>query len=315
LRWIQETFYGQRVRETTFPEAPLFIIGHWRTGTTFLHELLILDDRWAYPTTYQCLEPNHFLITEKLFTRLFAFLMPSHRPMDNMAAGWDRPQEDEFALCMLGQPSPYLSLAFPNHPPQDQDALDLEGLTPPALAAWKRTFVRFLKQLTLKTGKPLVLKSPTHTCRIKVLLQLFPQARFIHIVRDPYVLFSSTVHLWRSLAKAHGLQRPTFAGLEEQVFQTFLHMYRRLEEGRRLVDPARFYELRYEDLVRQPLEEMRKLYDRLGLGEFERVRPKLEKYLAGLANYQTNRYQLAPEVREKIRSRWGEVIRRYRYEE
>jgi hypothetical protein len=235
--------------------------------------------------------------------------------MDNMAAGWDRPQEDEFALCMLGQPSPYLSLAFPNHPPQDQDALDLEGLTPPALAAWKRTFVRFLKQLTLKTGKPLVLKSPTHTCRIKVLLQLFPQARFIHIVRDPYVLFSSTVHLWRSLAKAHGLQRPTFAGLEEQVFQTFLHMYRRLEEGRRLVDPARFYELRYEDLVRQPLEEMRKLYDRLGLGEFERVRPKLEKYLAGLANYQTNRYQLAPEVREKIRSRWGEVIRRYRYEE
>src|SRR6266542_5002696 len=128
LRFLQNVFWGSRVRRTPIDAAPLFIVGHWRTGTTLLHELLILDERHTYPTTYECLEPNHFLLTERFLPRLLPFLMPSRRPVDNMPAGWDRPQEDEFALCMLGQPSPYLTIAFPNRPPQDPEALDLDGL-------------------------------------------------------------------------------------------------------------------------------------------------------------------------------------------
>ena len=117
LRWVQDAWYGSRLDRVTMPHAPLFIIGHWRTGTTLLHELLILDERHTCPNTYQCLVPNHFVLSERLGKRCLRFLMPSRRPMDNMAAGWDRPQEDEFALCMLGQPSPYLTIAFPNRPP------------------------------------------------------------------------------------------------------------------------------------------------------------------------------------------------------
>src|SRR5262249_14329306 len=176
LHFVQEVCYGRRVKRTPLREAPLFIIGHWRTGTTLLHELLILDDRHTYPNTYECLEPNHFLLTEGFFRRYLRFLVPSRRPMDNMAAGWERPQEDEFALCMLGQPSPYLTIAFPNRPPQDPRYLDLEGLPPPALESWKKTFLRFLRQLTFKDSRRLVLKSPPHSCRIKVLLEMFPDA-------------------------------------------------------------------------------------------------------------------------------------------
>src|SRR5262249_24778559 len=94
LRLAQDVWYGRRLARVQLPEWPLFIIGHWRTGTTLLHEFLILDPRHNYPTTYECLEPNHFLLTEQLITRWMSFLTPSHRPMDNMAAGFDRPQED-----------------------------------------------------------------------------------------------------------------------------------------------------------------------------------------------------------------------------
>jgi hypothetical protein len=314
LRFIQNALYGTAVRKTPIRQAPLFIIGHWRTGTTLLHELLILDDRHAFPTTYECLAPNHFLLTEKVLTPVLGWMMPSRRPMDNMAAGFDRPQEDEFALCMLGQPSPYRTIAFPNHPPQDQDALDLQGLSPRRLLRWKRAFLRLLQQLTYKNGgRRLVLKSPTHTARIRVLLELFPDARFVHIVRDPYVVFPSTVNLWKTLYETHGLQKPTFWGLEEYVFDTFTRMYDRLEEDRQLVEPRRFYELRYEDLVRSPLEEVRKLYDQLELGEFERVRPRLEQFLASQSGYKTNRYRLEPGLRDEITRRWGNVIRRYGY--
>ena len=138
LRMVQEVLFRSRLRRTQLTQAPLFIIGHWRTGTTLLHELLILDERHSYPTTYECLEPNHFLLTERLFTRLLPFMVPSRRPMDNMAAGFDRPQEDEFALCMLGQPSPYLTIAFPNRPPQHQEYPDLEGVPRRARQAWWR---------------------------------------------------------------------------------------------------------------------------------------------------------------------------------
>jgi hypothetical protein len=134
------------------------------------------------------------------------------------------------------------------------------------------------------------------------------------MVRDPYVVFPSTVNLWKSLYRIHGLQRPTFAGLEEYVFNTYLHLYEKLEEGKRLVPASRFHELCYEDLVRDPVGEMRKLYDHLGLNGFEEhLRPRLERYLETIKGYETNRYQLTPEQRTEIGRRWGAIIRRYGY--
>jgi hypothetical protein len=315
LRLVQQAWYGRRVARTPIRLPPLFIIGHWRTGTTLLHEFLTLDERHSYPTTYECLEPNHFLLTERLVTRWLRFLMPSHRPMDNMAAGFTRPQEDEFALCMMGQPSPYLTIAFPNRPPQYQQYLDLEGISPRALGRWKRAFRRFLQAITFRNPRRLILKSPPHTCRIKVLREMFPGALFVHIVRDPYVVFPSTVNLWKSLYRTHGLQKPTFAGLEELVFTNFLRLYGKLEETRPLVEPGHFFELRYEDLIRDPVGQMRALYEHLGLGGFEAFRPRLEEYLASIAGYETNRYDLTPEQRAEITRRWGSVIRRYGYAE
>jgi hypothetical protein len=316
LRWLQNAWYGSRLDRTPIRHDPLFIIGHWRTGTTLLHEMLILDERHNYPNTYECLEPNHFLLTEEQFKRWFRFLLPSRRPMDNMAAGWERPQEDEFALCMMGQPSPYLTIAFPNHPPQDQAALDLDGLPPQARRAWKTAFLRFLRHLTIKDPRRLVLKSPTHTCRIPALLELFPNARFVHIVRDPYVVFPSTINLWKSLYETHGLQRPTFDGLEEYVFDTFTHLYARLDQSKPLLAANRFHELRYEELIADPVGQMRLLYERLELDGFERFLPRLNEYLAASAGYKTNRYpNLTPELRAKITRRWGHVIRQYGYGE
>ena len=312
LRYLQQILYGNDAARTPL-RPPLFILGHWRTGTTLLHEFLIQDKRHTFPNTYECLEPNHFLLTEKLFTRWLQFLMPAHRPMDNMAAGWEKPQEDEFALCMMGTPSPYLMIAFPNRQPLYQEYLDLQGVSPRALDWWKKSLVRFLKQLTYKDPRRLVLKSPPHTCRIEALLQLFPDAQFVHIVRDPYVVFPSTVNLWKTLAQKHGLQPPHGAGMEEYVFSTFNRVYAGLERGRKLIDPARFYELRYEDLIQDPVGELAKLYGHLNLGGFEDYLPRLQAYLATIRGYETNRYQLRPEQRIEISRRWGTVIRQYGY--
>ena len=133
--------------------------------------------------------------------------------MDNMAAGWNHPQEDEFALCNMGARSPYLTIVFPNRPPQDQEYLDLERVSPEGLRRWKAKLRWFLQCITLRNPKRIVLKSPPHTCRVKVLLEMFPKAKFVHIVRDPYVIFPSTVNLWKRLYRDEGLQMPNLRGL------------------------------------------------------------------------------------------------------
>jgi hypothetical protein len=314
LRLVQLLLYGRAISRTKIQEDPIFIIGHWRTGTTWLHELLILDERHNYPTTYQCFDPNHFLLTEGFFKRWLRFLLPSNRPMDNMPAGWDRPQEDEFALCMLGQPSPYLTIAFPRQPPKCPEYLDLEGVPAPAVEKWKSVFFRFLQTLTFKDPRRLVLKSPPHSCRIGTLLELFPRARFVHIMRDPYLVFASTVHMWKALYKAHGLQRAEDLDIDEYVYANFERLYARMEEGKKSIPAGQFHEVRYEDLARAPEEQMRLLYENLRLDGFDQLLPRLRDYLKNTANYERNSYTQDPEIRRAIRQRWGAVIQQYGYD-
>jgi hypothetical protein len=309
LRWLQHARFGERVADTAVPREPVFVVGHWRTGTTLLHELLILDERFTSPDTAQCFMPCHFLLSEEFFKKHLWFLMPSRRPMDNMPAGWERPQEDEFALCLLGEPSTYADVAFPNRPGLCPGALDLSGLSPKELAAWKRTFYRFVQALTARDARRLVLKSPPHTARIPVLLELFPDARFVHIVRDPYTLFASTVNLWQSMGKKHGLQTPRGGlALEEKVFREFRVIHERYEEGKKLIPAGRLVEVRYEELVKDLVGGMRRVYDGLQLGEFDAARPALEEYAARSRGYETNKYQLNDETRAKIAARWGDII-------
>ena len=313
LRLVQQTVYGRQTARTPIPKAPVFILGHWRAGTTLLHELLSRDPLHAFPTTYECFVPHHFLISRSWWPRLFGWLMPRHRPMDNVAVGWERPQEDEFALCLMGQPSPYARIAFPNRPPADDNA-DLRGLSPPARRRWKSAFYRLIQQLTLAhRGRRLILKSPPHTCRIPTLLELFPDARFVHIIRDPYAIYPSMLHFRRLMSCAHGFQQPAWEGLQESILETFVQMYDRLEEGKRLLPPGRFHELRYEDLVRDPIGRLEAIYRQLDLGVFALARPHVEAYLAGLKDYQTNRYALTAAEQRAITCRWGDVIRRYGY--
>jgi omega-hydroxy-beta-dihydromenaquinone-9 sulfotransferase len=313
LRSIQNGMYGRELSQVRIDKEPIFVIGHWRTGTTLLHEMLIQDPQFNYPDFFACFNPNHRLLTERFFKTYATFLAPEQRPMDNMAAGWDRPQEDEFALCLLGLPSTYADIAFPNRPPMYPGSLDLSGLTSGGLKRWKQTFRHFLQTLMFRDSRRLVLKSPPHTARIPVLLEMFPDARFVHIVRDPYVVFPSTVNLWKSLARGHCLQTPNHNDVEEKVLREYRIIYDRLEEARPLFRQGRFHEVRYENLIADPVGELGKVYSALELEGFDTARSRLVQYLRQTTGYETNKYTITDEQRKKIEQRWGDVIERYGY--
>lgn len=314
IRWVGLRQLQDEIARTPIA-PPLFVLGHWRTGTTLLHELLIQDPAHASPTTLHCFIPNHFLISESFFKKYLWFLIAEKRPMDNMALGWDMPQEDEFALALLGEPSPYTDIAFPNRMPIDPGSLDLSGLNPRQLRRWKRTFLRFLQAVQLRfTGRRLVLKSPPHTARIRVLLELFPDAQFVHIRRDPYELFASTNNLWLSLARKHGLQTPKQEmRIREKVFQEFRTLYERYLSDRALIPQQNLVEVRYEDLTPNLVSEMARVYETLGLPHFEAVRPHLEAFAVARQGYERNKWTLSEADRAEIQARWGDLIEKLGY--
>jgi len=310
---LQRMVLGRKLDAVRIEQPPVFIVGHWRSGTTLLHELLVCDPQFAYPDTYECLAPNHFHVTRRIVVPWAKYLLPRQRPMDNMAVGWERPQEDEFALLNMGLPSPYEGLAFPNHPWPHLDFLDMERVGEDERRRWQQGLLEFLKSVSYRKPKALVLKSPAHLGRIEALVELFPEARFVHIVRDPYVVYASTVRLWKSLTAVQSLQRPKHIGLEEHVLECFERMYRAVEKQQSAVAPQRFHELRYEDLVADPLEQVEQIYQRLDLGDFAAMRPHLEDYLADVADYKTNRYRLPDEEHARVTERWGWIIEKYGY--
>jgi len=310
----QRLRYGRAIAAVTFSQPPLFILGHWRSGTTFLHELLAHDPRFAYPTTYECFAPEHFLVSAGFLRSVVKWLLPKKRPMDDVAMGVDRPQEDEIAICSMGAPSPMLRMAFPNHAPPHLDMLDLQDAPVEKRDRWHTAWLTFLKALALRhPEKRLLLKSPPHTGRIGYLARVFPGAQFIHLAREPYSLYGSTVRLWQTLDYDHGLQIPHHRGLKEFVFQACQRMYRGYLRDRVDMQPPQLYELRYEDLIRDPLRQLRRLYAEMQLGDFTQVEPALAAYLAKQRAYRPSGYAFDPHIAAELRQQWDFYFEAFGY--
>lgn len=313
LAFTQILFLGRKIRKTKLKTPPIFIIGHWRSGTTLLHEYMIRDSRFTYSDTYDCFAPRHFLISGPLFRPWVKYLMPKKRPMDNMVAGLDHPQEDEFALCVFGSPSPYLDILFPNNKPIDKEYLTLRDITPKQRKKWLDIFEYFLKELTVAENKTVLLKSPPHTARIRTILERFPDAKFVHINRNPYTLFPSTYRLWIKLAEVHGIQHPKGKGLEEKILGNFEDMYDAFFEDIKDLKQDQFIDVSYDDLVKTPVETMEKIYKSLDLDGFDDCRQNFADFAATQKSYRKNKFEISPEIADKIKARWNSYLEHYGY--
>ncbi len=320
LAGLQHLIFGRKLAASELHGAPVFIVGHWRSGTTLLHELMVMDERFSSPSTFQCFAPHHFLISEWFFARFARWLLPQKRPMDNMATGWDRPQEDEFALVNLGQPSPYRRIAFPNEGAVDLEYLNFSSdgeqhLSEQEIQVWMDHLRRFMLGVSYVTGRPLVIKSPTHTGRIAALAAAFPEAKFIHITRDPRSLFPSTCRLWRSLDEIQAFQHPHHEGIEQYVIECLQRMYHQFRTASDSIGPNRFIEIRYEDLAASPVSTLRSIYETLHLADFETVQPLIEAWVATEHKaYQTNRHQLDPAQEAKLKEAWSDYFQIFGYD-
>jgi hypothetical protein len=305
---IQRGIWGRGIRAARIEADPIVILGHWRSGTTLLHELLARDPRLVAPSTIQCAAPSHFVLSEQFAIERLGFLLPERRPMDAMRLGFARPQEDELAICNLGLPSPWWAVAFPNDPPPDPDYETLDELPEAARDRWIAAWTGFLQAIQFEHPGRLVLKNPLHTYRVPLIRSVFPAADFIHIVRDPHELVPSCLHFWRRIAEDHGVQRPRGVDLEDRVFASILRMQRRLKATWDTIPSAHRYQARYEDLVADPVEILREIYNHFGWPGCKQAEPRWREHLQAERGYRRNDLPLDDRLRRRIAADLGEVL-------
>jgi omega-hydroxy-beta-dihydromenaquinone-9 sulfotransferase len=313
LAWKERRAFGPVLADVEIV-PPLFILGHWRTGTTHLHNLLAVDPRFAFPNNCQVAYPKTFLSTEAQIAPWIDRLMPQHRLQDSMRIRVDMAQEDESAMFTATSLSPYTAWVFPRNERHYELYLAFRDVPAQELACWKQAFIEFLKKLTWKYRKPLLLKSPPHTGRIKLLLEMFPEARFVHIHRDPYRVFQSTKHTTLTAGFAFALQRRNLKLLDDGILRRYRILYDAFFEERGLIPTGRYHDLCFEELESDPLGQMELLYEKLSLPGFAALRPALQQYVVSLADYRKNALpDLSLSLKQRIAKHWRRCFDEWGY--
>lgn len=305
-------FNGREIRSADIPQAPLFVLGHWRSGTTHLHNLLSLDENFASPTAYQALFPHHFLFSQ-VGGLVFDLVAPRRRPMDNVAFAASVPHEDEFALAAATGVSPYLAALFPVTGDPYHAELDPLRLPKDELEAWKEAFILFLKKVTLSEDRRLVLKSPPHLGRVATLLEMFPDAKFVHIVRNPYTVYASTHKLWSDSFRYAHLQVPSPEIVDRHILTWYTKLFTLFERDRPFIPAGALFEMKFEDLEKDPVETLRAMYRSLGMENFEPFSCKVSQYLDSLNGYEKNVHHIDEKDRAKVAAMWSDTFERYGY--
>ena len=317
LGFFERWLLAERIASTEVLSPPLFLLGHWRNGTTFLHNLLCQDPNHGYVRAYQALVPGSFLLPglRELLGRFDKFIVLKTRPMDNVTYGLHEPWEDEFLMAAMTGISPYIRAMFPRIQGREAGYKYPDFRSVEERQQWKESFGHLLKRLTVVENKRLVLKSPSHTARVKTLLELFPEAKLIHIIRHPYDVFPSNLKLWQNALARSFFQSVTHDEIVEIVLSTYEKVYERYHKDKSYIPGSNLVEIRFEDLERDPLAQLRNVYDYLHLPDFDVLASRVEGYLKALSNYKKNVLELAPPMKKIVRERWWQNFEVYGYDD
>jgi hypothetical protein len=297
------------------PAPPLFIVGHWRSGTTFLHYLMGKDDGLAYVSTLQTLAPWFFLGSKKLFAGIVEKHLPEKRPMDDLEMAGYLPYEDEYAIANFSLYSFYHGWYFPRRiDTYFRKYVLFEGANNNLIGEWKQSYRYLLKKITYdNNGKRILLKSLVNTGRIKLLLDLFPDAQFIHMCRNPYEVYLSTWKLYKKILPIFSFQHVDSTELDQFILSSYRALYRRYLAEKKLIPKANLIEVRYENFVKDPMVTLENIYDTLDLEGFYGAKESFEKFVRKYKNYKPSSYVISEDIKEKLYREWKQTFDEFGY--
>ncbi len=318
FRSYERLFINPRMRKLSGGDAPVFIIGHWRSGTTHLHNILSQDGNMGYLTTFQGVFPDTLFnkLGKFIFVNFTRLLIPRTRKGDNVTLNTANPQEEEFAL---GDKTPLCYYYFWMFPEKTMDyydrALRYQDVPPKTLENWKRDYRLLVRKSLVNTGgKRFLSKNPPSTARIGMLLEVFPDAKFIHIHRNPVEVFLSTTHFFNVMMPYLQLQKATDETREELVFSVYKRMMKDYLADRTLIPEGNLVEVAFDELENNPMAEVGRIYDQLGIPGFDEARGAFEAYLKTMRSYRKNRHAISRKKLDRVLQEWGFAMTNWNYD-
>lgn len=313
---IEEYNYHKKAEPSTIYEHPVFILGHWRSGTTYVHNVLAQDKHFGYTTTYQTVLPNAVVWGQPFYKWIIRQIMPDRRPSDKMELKPDQPQEEEFALCNTMPYSFYNFWLFPKSTLEYCEKYMLfNTISQEELWVFQQEFIRLIKTAMYNTGgRQFLSKNPPHTGRVKELIKMFPNAKFIYLVRNPYSVFESSRRFFTRTIQPLKLQDFTKDEMEQTILEVYKRLLQKYEADKHLIPKGHLVEIRFEDFEAEPFHVTQQVYQKLSLGEINRASEKIKRYIDRKKSYRKTEYKYAPQTIQKVTEHWGFSLDEWGYE-
>jgi len=314
-RILESIRFGRRIEATQILQDPVFIIGFYRSGTTFLHQLLASDPHLGSASTLHVIFPD-LSLGSGLLRSVLRTQVGGPRGVDRVVQTTDLPEDDEPALANLTTCAFHHGLYFPRslllaH----RRYVMFEGVGEAAVESWKDSYFHFVKKLTFcSSGRRLVLKNPPHAARIPILREMFPDARFIYIHRDPYSLHPSLMHWLEWQLRSRGLQEVDLGEAQTAMMRIYEEVTRKYLKDRDSIPDRRLCEVSFEELEADPLGVAKTIYESLSLELGPETRAGLEQHRRTVDGYQKNEYRVDPDSLMRVREHWGWAAEEWGYE-
>jgi hypothetical protein len=307
---------GRALDRLQYPElaelpvpAPLFVVATPRSGTTYLHHLLELDEeRFFSCKLYQTIFPS--IALEQGLARAAALDADTGRLFGRLVDAIDRriftewdaihrvtlrsAEEDEnLFVGSLTSPAIYLLFPFIRELPEFVEITRLGGNAVRRVAEDYRETLRRWVYLEANARTPLI-KNVLLPSRLAVSDRAFPEARYVHVVRDPREAIPSAMSMFHAMWQSHSPDIAANSPETRALADMFLHHYRLLcEEGRKR-PPDRWAQVRYEELVADPVGAVERIYEAFGLPLSAAYRARLEHAASEARRFKSqHRYDLA----------------------
>lgn len=281
--------------------APVYILATMRSGTTFLHRLMCLDQRFTYIKLFHTVFPA--VAWYRLWSALGSLDAAIGRPFQRivgwiesrMFSGWEgihstgfnRAEEDEQYWVYMGlTPSVYMFYPFANQFPE---SLWVDRLPMDVRAQIADTYEDNIRRhIYAMGGKQLLAKNALKAGRINTLYERMPDMKIVHIVRHPYNTIPSMLSMYSAVWKAHSPNLPVDGELSQELTQMVVGYYRAMHDLAGRMPANQYVLVNYDDLIAEPARTVRRVYDTLELPWTSDFEAELSKACAASRQYKSS---------------------------
>lgn len=314
LRVIERLRFKRKIKKYQLEEDPIFIIGHWRSGTTFLHYLFAQDKSKGLVSNIEVYAPHFFLAFPKFTRKLIEISLPETRPMDEIKINADLPGEEEHSLGAIDKYGFFHSMIFPRNFKTYASYKSFEKTKPKDLVRWKRRYTHFIKKVAYKNkGKIMVLKNPANTYRVQYLKEMYPNAKYIHLYRNPYEVYASSIRFHLDTYGIFSLQTWEDEVVKKDVLDIYKELYYNWEQKIEGIPKENWIDIKYEDFIKEPMKTLEQVYKELNIKGFDENKQKYIDFIESQKDYKPLEYEFSDDFIKLVNENCDHIFKRFGY--